>query len=107
MPDVDRRRQRIDAQVAFEDATQTLASLIVQLMTIGKRASHIASVIGAIQLCPAEPLQSESKLLMLAPGDFEDLQFAPLRELGNAIVAARRDVAEARALALALGCKLE
>jgi hypothetical protein len=101
--DIDLRRQRIDAQVAYEEATERLAGLIGKLKTIGQRSAHVASIIGAIELCPAEPLQSESNLLMLAPCDFEDLQFGSIRELGNAIVDARRKVAEAKSLAVALG----
>jgi hypothetical protein len=104
--DADRRRTRIDAQVAYEEAVERLATLVHQVKTIGRRATKIGEVIHAIQMSPAEPQQSESALLMLAPGDFESLQFAPLRELANAIVAERREVTETGALARALGCNV-
>jgi hypothetical protein len=102
----DRRRARVDAQVAYEDAREELASLIVALATIGQRAAYIAAVDQSIELDPEEPLQSEAALLMLAPAQFEGIDFKAHRELGNAIVAARKQVAGKKALALALGCKL-
>jgi hypothetical protein len=102
----DRRRARVDAQVAYEEAREELASLIVALRTIGQRAARIAAVDQSIELDPEEPLQSEAELLMLAPAQFEGIDFKTHRELGNAIVAARKQVAGEKALALALGCKL-
>ena len=102
----DRRRARVDAQVAYEEAREELASLIVALRTIGQRAARIAAVDQSIELDPEEPLQSEAELLMLATAQFEGIDFKTHRELGNAIVAARKQVAGEKALALALGCKL-
>lgn len=104
--DIERRKQRVGAQVAFEDATENLASLLFMAKTIGNRAQKIASTMAALELCPDEPLQSESRLLQLAPGDYQDIAFATLRELGNRIVLSRKEVAEAQALARALGCKV-
>ncbi len=104
--DIERRKQRVDAQVAFECATENLASLLFTAKAIGSRAQKIATTTAALELCPEEPLQSESRLLQLAPGDYQDITFATLRELGNRIVLARKEVAEAQALARALGCKV-
>jgi hypothetical protein len=104
--DTDRRRTRIEAHAVYEEAEEKLAMLLFELNTIGRRAAKISTIARAIEVHPTEPLQSESKLLMLAPSDFENLNPDSLRELGNAIVAARREVAEAKALALALGCKV-
>jgi hypothetical protein len=104
--DADRRRTRIEAQAVYEESEERLATLIFEVNAIGRRAAKISTISRAIEVRPAEPLQSESKLLMLAPSDFENLKLDSIRELGNAIVVARREVAEAKALALALGCKL-
>lgn len=80
--------------------------MIVALGTIGQRTARIAAVDQSIELDPEEPLQSEAELLMLAPAQFEGIDFKTHRELGNAIVAARKQVAGKKSLALALGCKL-
>jgi hypothetical protein len=48
MTDIDRRRQRVDAQVAYEEARENLAGRIFQLQEIGKRAGRIPSIIGAV-----------------------------------------------------------
>jgi hypothetical protein len=104
MTDTARRRQRIDAQVAYEEALATLAGLIFQLQVIGKRASHVAAVLGAVALDPAHPLQAEAPLFMLSSADYQDIDFAPVRELTNAIVLARKEVTQTKALARAMGC---
>jgi len=104
--DTDRRRQKIDAQLAYEEAREELASLIVTLGTIAERAAHIVAVDRSIELDPQEPLQSEAGLLMLAPAQFEGLDFKTHRDLGNAIAAARKHLAGKKALAAALGCNV-
>ena len=101
----ERRRQRIEAQVAYEEAVGRFASLVFKLRETGRLARNLHAIINAIELDPAEPLQSESRVLMLAPDDYKDIQFAAVRELANEIVLARREATEARALATALGCK--
>jgi len=97
------RQQGIAAQDAYEEAGKTLAALIFKLKTIGKQYAHIATLIGAIELEPKEPLCSESPLLILSPGDFEGIDFDAIRELTNAIVLARKALAEARIMARSLG----
>lgn len=97
------RMQGIAAQDAYEEAQKSLAALIFKLKTIGQRQSHIAAVIGAIEIDPKEPLRSESSLLMLAESDFQGISFDAIRELANAIVLARKTVAETRIMARSLG----
>jgi len=103
MSSADIRRQRIEAQVAREEAEETLTALIVKLKTIGNRARRISALVDAIELSPANPLQSESALLMLSPDAYEDIDFVTVRAIANSIAAARRDVAGKSALNTAMG----
>ena len=104
--DTSRQRARIEAQIAHEDALGKLATLIHEAKVIGRRATKIGEITHALQLSPEQPLHSETALLMLAPGDFQDIQFASLREVANAIVTARREVTETGVLARAMGCNV-
>ena len=106
MTDTERRRQRIDAQVAYEEAGAALAGLIFQLQTIGRRAGRIAALTGAIEIDPREPLKSESPLLMLSEAEYQDMDFATVRELTNQVVLARKEVTQAKTLARAMGCNV-
>jgi hypothetical protein len=106
MTDDSRRRQRIDAQMAYEEATEFLAGLILKLKAISRRANRIATVTGAVEIDSPEPLQSESPLLLLSPAEYEGIDFDTVRELANTIVLARKEVTQAKALARAMGCNV-
>ena len=97
------RMHGIAAQDAYEEAEKTLAALIFQLKTIGKRQGRIAALIGSIELEPKDTLRSESPLLTLSESDFEGIGHEDIRELANAIVLARKELSESRILARSLG----
>ncbi len=92
--------------MAYEDATAELASLILKLKEIGKRATHIASALTSVQLEPANPLSAESNLYKLSHAEFEGIDHDTIRETTNAIVLARKSVTETKALARAMGCNV-
>jgi len=106
MNDTERRRPRIEAQVAYEEASERLACLISQAAAIGRRSGKIAKILSCLELDPKDPLRSEADLLMLGLADYEDITFDSVRKLGNTIVAARKEVTQAKYLAVAMGCKL-
>jgi len=106
MTDRDKRQQQISAQMAYEDATAELASLILKLKEIGKRAAHIASVLTSVPLEPVNPLNAESNLYKLSHAEFEGIDYETIRETTNAIVLARKSVTETKALARAMGCSV-
>jgi hypothetical protein len=103
MTNADLRKHGIEAQDAYEEALKTLAGLIFQLKTIGKRHGKVAALIGALELDPKDSLRSESPLLLLSEGEFEGIGHDSIRGLANAIVLARKEVNEARILARSLG----
>jgi hypothetical protein len=105
MSDVSTQR-RVEAQVAFEEKQEALGGLLLKLRAVEQRAAKLSRTIRAIEFDPTEPHKSEAALLMLCPADYEGMEYATVRELGNEIVAARRDVTEAKALARAVGCRV-
>lgn len=103
MKDAEIRQQGIAAQDAYEESVKNLAALIFRLKTIGQRHEHIAAIIRDIQINPKDYLRSEARLLALSPGDYEGFDFDSDRDLGNAIVLARKAAVEAHILAQSLG----
>ncbi len=101
--DSDRRQIRISAQVLYEEALEHLSGLISQLKTVGERTRKINSLISAVRLDPDNPERSEANLLMLATGDYDGIDFDTVRNLGNSIAAARKDLREKESLAAGLG----
>jgi len=106
MTDTDRRRQKVDAQFAYDEAVATVAGIILQLKTISRRAALIASRTGTIEVHVKDSLKSEGPLFALTDDDFEGIDFATIRELTDSLVLARKEVAGAEALARALGCNI-
>jgi hypothetical protein len=106
MTDIDRRRQRVEAQLTYEDAVANIAGIIRQLDAIGKRAGLIASRTRGIPIKVEDRTASESPLFALTKADFEDVTLSSILELTHALVEARKEAAGAEALARAIGCNV-
>jgi len=102
----DRRHQKVDAQVRYDEAVETVSGIIDQLKTISRRAALIAARTGTIEVHVKDPLKSEGPLFALTNDDFVGIDLATIRELTNALVLARKEVTGAEALARALGCNI-
>jgi hypothetical protein len=106
MTDTDRRRQKVDAQVRYDEAAETVAGIIFQLNTIGQRAASIAARLRKVPITVEDYTTSEGPLFALTADDFKDVNLSAIYDLTHALVAARKDMAGVEALARALGCKV-
>ncbi len=106
MTDTDRRRQKVDAQVRYDEAGETVAGIIFQLNIIGQRAASIADRLRKVPITVEDHTSSEGPLFALTAEDFEGVNLSAIHDLTHALVSARKDMAGVKALARALGCKV-